>query len=61
MLLTESYFGKIFAKKGLVFKKKGSSINNLYAVIGPCITKKNYEIQKDFKDKFIKKNKKNSC
>ena len=22
MLLTESYFGKIFAKKGLVFKKK---------------------------------------
>ena len=41
-------------------KKKGSNINNLFAVIGPCITEKNYEIQKDFKNRFIKKNKKNS-
>ena len=42
------------------FKKKGSNINNLCATIGPCITEKNYEVQKDFKDKFLKKNKKNS-
>ena len=42
------------------FKKKGSLVNNLCAVVGPCITEKNYEIQKDFKDRFIKKNKKNS-
>ena len=42
------------------FKKKGSNINNLLAVVGPCITEKNYEIQKDFKNRFIKKNKKNS-
>ena len=36
------------------------NINNLCATIGPCITEKNYEVQKDFKDKFLKKNKKNS-
>ena len=42
------------------FKKKGSNINNLSAVVGPCITEKNYEIQKDFKNRFLKKNKKNS-
>ena len=41
-------------------KKKGSKVENIYAVIGPCITKKNYEIQKDFKDRFLKKNMKNS-
>ena len=51
-------YKNIVHKVVVLFKKKGSSINNLYAVIGPCITKKNYEIQKDFKDKFIKKNKK---
>ena len=42
------------------FKKKGSLVNNLCAVVGPSITEKHYEIQKDFKDRFIKKNKKNS-
>ena len=41
-------------------KKKGSLANNLYAAIGPCISEKNYEVQKDFKDRFLKKNKKNS-
>ena len=35
--------------------KKGSNVKNLTAVIGPCISEKNYEIQKKFKDKFIKK------
>ena len=37
----------------------GSSTKNLIAVIGPGISQKNYEIQKDFKDKFLKKNKHN--
>jgi|TARA_B100000959_G_scaffold176901_1_gene185106 hypothetical protein len=41
-------------------KKKGSNINNLFAIVGPCITKKNYKIQKDFKNRFLKKNRKNS-
>ena len=34
------------------FLKKGSQTKNLYAVIGPCITQKNYEVQKDFVDRF---------
>ena len=28
-------------------------------MIGPCISKKNYEVKKDFVNKFIKKDKKN--
>ena len=44
----------------IFLKKKGSNTNNLYAAIGPCIFEKNYEVQKDFKDRFLKKNKKNS-
>jgi len=35
--------------------KKGSSPKDLVAAIGPCISDKNYEIQNDFKSKFIKK------
>ena len=41
-------------------KRLGSQNKNIYVAIGPCITGKNYEVQKDFKQKFIKKNKKNS-
>ena len=50
----------IIYKVIIFLKKKGSNTNNLYAVIGPCISEKNYEVQKNFKDKFLKKNKKNS-
>ena len=39
--------------------KNGSNVKDLIAVIGPSIYQKNYEIQKDFKDKFIKKDKQN--
>ena len=39
------------------FLKNGSQTKHLYAAIGPCITVKSYEIQKDFKKKFIKKDK----
>ena len=35
----------------------GSNAKDLIAVIGPGISQKNYEIQKDFKKKFIKKDK----
>ena len=54
------------AYKGIVekvvnfFLKNGSKTKDLYAVIGPCITEKNYEVQKDFKKKFLKKDKKNN-
>jgi len=35
------------------FLKNGSQTKHLYAAIGPCITAKSYEIQKDFKKRFI--------
>ena len=41
------------------FVKNGSNPENLIAVIGPCISDKDYEIKKDFKDKFTKKDKLN--
>ena len=40
--------------------KKGCTIDNMTAVIGPSISHKNYEVKEDFKKKFIKKDKKNS-
>ena len=49
------------AYKGIVKKvikfmiKKGSSTNDITAVIGPCISLKNYEVKQDFIKKFIKK------
>ena len=54
------------AYKGIINKvikfllKNGSQTKNLYAVIGPSISEKNYEVQKDFKDKFLKKDKKSN-
>jgi YfiH family protein len=53
------------AYKGIIKKvitfliKRGSKQEDLIAAIGPCISKKNYEVQKNFKDKFIKKDKQN--
>ena len=37
----------------------GSNIEDLIVVIGPCISKYNYEVKKDFLKKFINQNKKN--
>ena len=37
--------------------KKGSNTKNLVAVIGPSISEKSYEVQKDLKGKFLKKDK----
>ena len=39
--------------------KKGCNEKNIYAVIGPCIGKTNYNVKDDFKKKFLKKDKKN--
>ena len=41
------------------FKKKGSKLNDIYAVVGPCISQDNYEIKDDFKIRFIKQDPKN--
>ena len=49
------------AKKVIDFYlKRGSNLNDIYAVIGPCISQKNYEVKIDFKNRFIKQNSKNT-
>ena len=52
-------YKNIINKTIINLKKKGSNINDLIAVIGPCISKKKYEVKKDFLNKFTNKNKKN--
>ncbi len=52
-------YKKIIYKTICKLKKKGSNIKDLLAVIGPCISKQNYEIKKDFLKKFTIQNKKN--
>ena len=53
------------AYKGIISKvikfmvKRGSKSKNITAVIGPSISVKNYEVQKDFYQKFIRKDKTN--
>ncbi|MDA9594102.1 peptidoglycan editing factor PgeF [bacterium] len=51
---------KEIIKKTLNFMiKKGCTPKNITAVIGPCISVKNYEIKKDFIKKLMKKDEKN--
>ena len=53
------------AYKGIIHKvirfmfSKGCTKENMIVAIGPCISIKNYEVKKKFKDKFIKKNRRN--
>jgi hypothetical protein len=54
-------YKKIIYKTIYDLKKKGSKIQDLIVVIGPCISKYNYEVKKDFLKKFINQNKKNLC
>jgi len=53
----KSVYKEIIKKVVKFLIKKGSNTKNLVAVIGPSISEKNYEVQKDFKDKFLKKDK----
>ena len=52
-------YKKIIYKAINKFKKKGSRIIDLIAVIGPCISKHTYEVKKDFLKKFLNQNQKN--
>ena len=54
-------YKKIIYKTIYSLKKMGSNIEDLIVVIGPCISKHNYEVKKDFLKKFINQNKKNIC
>ncbi len=53
------------AYKGIINKvikfmvKKGCERKNIYAAIGPCISKQNYNVKENFYKKFLKKNQKN--
>ena len=42
-----------------LLKKNGSNLSDLVAVIGPCISKKNYEVKTDFLNRFKRKSKAN--
>ena len=46
-------YKKIATKMVNYFKKEGSKLNDLYAIIGPCISQSNYEIKEDFRKKFL--------
>ncbi len=54
-----SAYKKIGKKMINYFKKRGSKLNDIFAVIGPCISQKNYEVKNDFRTKFLKENTKN--
>ena len=52
---------KDIIKKVIKFMiKKGCTPKNITAVIGPCISGRNYQVREDFIKRFIKKNKKNT-
>ena len=46
-------YKKISQKMINKFKKHGSKLNNIFVVIGPCISQKNYEVKNDFEKKFL--------
>ena len=46
-------YKKISNKMINCFKKKGSKVDDLYAVVGPCISQNSYEIKENFKKKFL--------
>ena len=50
-------YKKIITKTLNNLKKRGSKINNLITVIGPCISKKSYEVKNDFFNRFLKQSK----
>ena len=51
---------KMIGKKMIsYFKKRGSKLNDIYAVIGPCISQGNYEVKNDFKINFLNQSPKN--
>jgi hypothetical protein len=50
---------KIGKKMINYFKRRGSKLNDIFAVIGPCISQNNYEVKNDFRAKFLKQSLKN--
>jgi hypothetical protein len=52
-------FKDIIGKTINKLNQKGSKSKDLIAVVGPCISIKNYEVKSDFLNKFLQKSKKN--
>ncbi len=52
-------YKQIISKTLKKFKSRGSNLNDLIAVIGPCINKRNYEVRNDFLNKFVTQKKSN--
>ena len=52
-------FKDIIGKTINKLNQEGSKSKDLIAVVGPCISIKNYEVKKDFLNKFLQKSKKN--
>ena len=52
-------YQKIISTTLKKFESKGSKFKDLIAVIGPCISKRSYEVKKDFLNKFVKREKSN--
>ena len=45
----------IISKASIKLKKVCKSTKNIVAIIGPCLNQENFEVNEDFKKKFIKK------
>ena len=52
-------YKKIISSTLNQLKKRGSKVENLIAVVGPCIGKNNYEVKKDFFKKFLNQDRSN--
>ena len=52
-------YQKIISTTLKKFELKGSNFKDLIAVIGPCISKRSYEVRKDFLNKFVKREESN--
>ena len=52
-------YKKIIGRMIKFLIKKGTNLNHLNVIIGPCISKNSYEVKIDFKKKFIRENPKN--
>ena len=52
-------YKKILVKMIKFFLTKGSKLENIMVVIGPCIEQKNYEVKSDFFKRFVNQDKNN--
>ncbi len=52
-------YKKIITKTINILKNRGCKPKNLITVVGPCISKKNYEVKNDFFKRFLKQSKNN--